>query len=84
MARALCTHAFHFPVAERDQVLAGLQARREGLKAHGVKYWVFENPSTPGIMIEFFEASGREELTEARRAVGDTRASDAILSEVEF
>lgn len=84
MARALCTHAFHFPLVDREEVLAGLRVRRAELKGYGVSYWVFEDPKSPGIMIEFLEGPGADILTNARRAVGATRPDDAILSEVEF
>lgn len=84
MPRALATHALHYPVAERGNVLDGLRARRQALKAHGCNYWVFEDAGSPGILVEFLEGPSAAVLVDARRAAGDSRADAALLTEVEF
>ena len=84
MPRALATHGWHFPGAQRDEVLASLRERRASVRAHGCNYWVFEDPRTPGVILEFLEGPDTSAVTAARQAAGLGASDDAIFLEVEF
>jgi hypothetical protein len=82
--RALATHALQYPPERREDVLGDLRARREQLKAAGCNYWVFEDPSAPGLLVEFLEARDAATLRQARHDAGFARADLPILTEVEL
>jgi hypothetical protein len=84
MPRALATHGWHFSEEHRPEVFDSLRARRATLRDHGCNYWVFEDPRTPGVILEFLEGPDRNTVVDAREAAGLGDADDAIFLEVEF
>lgn len=84
MGRALSTHGWHFAAGQRDEVLTALRARRATSRDHGCNYWVFEDPRTPGVVLEFLEGPDVSTVAEAREAAGLGAGSEAIFLEVEF
>ncbi|MGQ0648712.1 MAG: hypothetical protein ACT4P7_14220 [Gemmatimonadaceae bacterium] len=84
MPRALSTHGLHFPVEQREAVMASLRERKAQLRQHDCNFWVFEDRTLPGVMIEFYEARDGDTLARAREAAGVDPRGQPILSEVEL
>jgi len=84
MARALTIQRSKVSRDERDSYFAGLRARRERLRAASCNFWVYEDPSEPGLFVEFTEARDADTLVAARASVFDSDAGAPILTEVEL
>lgn len=84
MPRALASHGWHFDQAQRGAVLASLRSRRATLNARGCNYWVFEDPKSPGVILEFLEGPDVHTVVAAREAAGLGATDDAIFIEVEL
>ena len=84
MARALTIERSKVSRHERDSYFAGLRERRERLRAASCNFWVYEDPSEPGLFVEFTEARDVETLVAARASVFDSGGGAPILTEVEL
>ena len=84
MARALTIERSKVSRHERDAYFAGLRERRDRLRAAACNFWVYEDPSEPGLFVEFTEARDATTLATARAAVSDSQATAPILTEVEL
>ena len=84
MARALTIERSKVSRHERDAYFAGLRERRDRLRAASCNFWVYEDPSEPGLFVEFTEARDAETLIAGRAAVSETEDSAPILTEVEL
>jgi hypothetical protein len=84
MARALTIQRSKVSRHERDSYFAGLRVRRERLRAASCNFWVYEDPSEPGLFVEFTEARDADTLVAARATVFDCDAGAPILTEVEL
>ena len=84
MARALTIERSKVSRHERDSYFAGLRERRDRLRTASCNFWVYEDPSEPGLFVEFTEARDVDTLAAARAAVFDSHAGAPILTEVEL
>ena len=57
--------------------------RRAYFEAAGCRYWVFEQPTAPGTIVEFAEAPDPETLAAALRAQAVDAFGGPIFAEVE-
>ena len=84
MARALTIGRSKVSRHERDAYFAGLRERRDRLRAASCNFWVYEDPSEPGLFVEFTEARDVSTLAAARTSVSDSDSGAPILTEVEL
>jgi hypothetical protein len=84
MARALTIERSKVSRHERDSYFAGLRERRDRLRAASCNFWVYEDPSEPGLFVEFTEARDVDTLAAARASVFDSDPGAPILTEVEL
>ena len=84
MARALTIERSKVSRHERDAYFAGLRERRDRLRAASCNFWVYEDPSEPGLFVEFTEARDAETLVAGRASVSESEDSAPILTEVEL
>jgi hypothetical protein len=84
MARALTIERSKVSRHERDAYFAGLRERRDRLRAASCNFWVYEDPSEPGLFVEFTEARDVSTLAAARVSVFDSDDGAPILTEVEL
>ena len=83
MPRALTIERLKVSRHERDAYFAGLRERRKLLRAADCNFWVYEDPSEPGLFVEFIEARDADTLVAGRTAASQS-ASVPILTEVEL
>jgi hypothetical protein len=84
MPRALTIERSKVSRPERDSYFAGLRERRDRLRAASCKFWVYEDPSEPGVFVEFTEARDSDTLAAALATAADSAATAPILTEVEL
>ncbi len=84
MARALTIERSKVSRHERESYFAGLRERRDRLRAASCNFWVYEDPSEPGLFVEFTEARDVDTLAAARASVLAADAGAPILTEVEL
>jgi hypothetical protein len=84
MARALTIERSKVSRHERDSYFASLRERRDRLRAAACNFWVYEDPSEPGLFVEFTEARDADTLVAARAAVFESDGGAPILTEVEL
>jgi hypothetical protein len=82
--RALTVERSKVSRHERDAYFAGLRDRRDRLEAAACNFWVYEDPSAPGLFIEFTEARDTDTLIAGRSAVFESDTGASILTEVEL
>lgn len=87
MSRVLTTHGLHVNPSQRDAVLATLRERKALVRSKGCNYWVFEDSTSSGVMLEFVEGPDAESLATAREAAGlsaSRESVDPVFIEVEL
>ena len=84
MPRALTIERSKVSRHERDSYFTGLRERRDRLRAASCNFWVYEDPSEPGLFVEFTEARDANTLAAALATAADSAATAPILTEVEL
>ena len=84
MPRALTIERSKVSRHERESYFVGLRQRRDRLRAASCNFWVYEDPSEPGLFVEFTEARDADTLTAALTTAADSAATAPILTEVEL
>jgi hypothetical protein len=82
MPRALTIERRVAGPAGRDAAVAAMRSRRVAFAAAECRYWVFEEPASPGTFVEFVEADSAARLAAAFAASG--AAVPPVLSELEL
>jgi hypothetical protein len=84
MPRALTIVRTKVSEYERATYLDGVRRRRAHYRAAKCSLWVFEDPTDPGLFVEFAEAGDADTLASARSADDEGGPSAPILMEVEL